>query len=254
MNQSYHNTLACASILSPHGINYELFLRNLPDDGTLKAVVPLVKERVLRPSGDNILFDPNRVEATDLSAACENPEDVLIFLAGMLKEMMDCPCVEENRDYISVLHTFQNACKQFCGRNEELDDQLAELLASLVNLLDVPMIHFAKKDMDFEAYDRRHLDVLRSAEASLALKTLDRGLDEEEDSARKLGLCRFTYDSLQLVSALLHGPLSPDESTESVDQLIRVVEDKVSEWEAVVEIKTALYELEKECGSLSDNH
>lgn len=254
MNQSYHNTLACASILPPHGINYELFLRNLPGDGALRAVVSLTKERILLVSGDNILFDPNRAEAADLNTAYENPEGVLIFLAGMLKEMMDCPCVEENRNYISILHTFQNACKQFCGRNEELDDQLAELLASLVNLLDVPMIHFVKKDMDFEAYDRSHLDVLCSAEASLALKTLDRGLDEEEDSVRKLGLYRFTYDSLQLVSALVHGPLSPDEATESVDQLIRVVEDRISDWEAVVEIETALHELEKECGSLPDNH
>lgn len=254
MKKSYYCMLGCLAILPPNGINYELFFRNLPNEEALKAVVPLAKERVLRPSGDNILFDPNRVEAADLNTAYENPEEVLIFLAGMLKEMMDCPCVEENRDYISVLHTFQNACKQFCGRNDELNDQLAELLASLVDLLDVPMIHFVKKDMDFEAYDRSHLVVLCSAEASLALKTLERGLEEKEDSARKLRLYRFTYDSLQLVSALLHGPLSPDKDTESVDQLLRVVEDRISDWEAVVEIETALHELEKECGSLPDNH
>lgn len=134
------------------------------------------------------------------------------------------------------------------GRSEDLDDQLAELLANLANLLDEPMIHFVKKDMDFEAYDRGYLDVLCSAEASLALKTLYRGLNEEDDASRKLRLYRFTYDSLQLVSTLLHGPLSPSEAAESVDELLHVVEEEITEWETVVEIETALREFEEECG------
>lgn len=252
MNQSYYDALACASILPVAGINYNMFLRNLPNDETILATIPLLKNRILRVNEENITLSHDLVPTEDLDTH-ENPSAMLVFLGGLLKEMASCPRVEENREYISVLHTFLNACKHFSGRSEDLDDQLAELLAILVNLLDEPMIHFVKKDMDFEAYDRGYLDVLCSAEASLALKTLDRGLEEGDDASRKLRLYRFTYDSLQLVSTLLHGHLSPAEAAESVDELLHVVEGKISEWEAVVEIETALRELEKECGVVPDS-
>lgn len=252
MNQSYYDALTCASILPVAGIDYNMFLRNLPNDETILATIPLLKNKVLRVNEENITLTHDLVKAEDLGTH-ENPSAMLAFLEGLLEEMASCPSAEENREYIPVLHTFLNACKHFNGRSEDLDDQLSELLASLVNLLDEPMIHFVKKDMDFEVYDRGYLNVLCSAEASLALKTLDRGLEDEDDASRKLRLYRFTYDSLQSVSALLHGPLSPDEATETVDELLRVVKGKVSEWEAVVEIEAALHELEKECGVAPDS-
>lgn len=247
MNQSYYDALTCASILPAAGIEYNMFLRSLPNDETILATIPLLKNKVLRVNEENITLAHDFAKAEDLSTH-ENPSAMLAFLGGLLEEMASCSRVEENREYISVLHTFLNACKHFNGRSEDLDDQLAELLANLVNLLDEPMIHFVKKDMDFEAYDGGYLDVLCSAEASLALKILERGLNEEDDVSRKLRLYRFTYDSLQLVSTLLHGPLGPNEATESVDELLHVVEGKISDWEDIVEIETALRELEKECG------
>lgn len=252
MNQFYYDALTCASILPAAGIDYNMFLRNLPNDETILATIPLLKNKVLRVNEENITLTHDLVKAEDMSTH-ENPSAMLVFLGGLLGEMASCPRVEENRAYISVLHTFLNACKHFSGCSEELDNQLAELLATLVNLLDEPMIHFVKKDMDFEAYDRGCLDVLCSAEASLALKTLDRGLEEEDDASRKLRLYRFTCDSLRAVSALLHGPLGPNEATESVDDLLHVVEGKISDWEDVVEIETALCELEKECCVVPDS-
>lgn len=252
MNQSYYDALTCASILPAAGIDYNMFLRNLPNDETILATIPLLKNKVLRVNEENITLTHDLVKAEDLGTH-ENPSAMLAFLGGLLEEMASCPSAEENREYIPVLHTFINACKHFNGRSEDLDDQLSELLAILVNLLDEPMIHFVKKDMDFEAYDRGYLDVLCSAEASLALKTLDRGLEEEDDASRKLRLYRFTYDSLQLISTLLHGPLSPDDAVESVDELLEVIEGKISEWETIVEIEVALCELEKECGVLPDS-
>ena len=252
MNQSYYDTLTCASILPAAGIDYNMFLRNLPNNETILATIPLLKSKVLRVNEEKITLTHELVTTEELSTR-ENPSVMLAFLGGLLEEMASCPSVENNRDYISILHSFLNACKHFNGRNEELDNQLAELLASLVNLLDEPTIHLIKMDMDCEAYDRGYLDVLCSAEASLALKTLSRGLEDEDDASRKLSLYRFTYDSLHLVSALLHGPLSPDEATESVDELLEVVEEKISEWEAVIEIEAALRELEKECGIVPDS-
>ena len=250
MNQSYYDALTCASILPAAGIDYNMFLRNLPNDETMLATIPLLKNKVLRVNEENITLTHDLVKAEDL-VSHENPSAMLAFLGGLLEEMVSCPKVEENREYISVLHTFLNACKHFNSRSEDLDDQLAELLASLINLLDEPMIHFVKKDMDFETYDSGYLDVLCSAEASLALKTLDRGLEEENDASRKLRLYRFAYDSLQAVSALLHGPLGPNEATETVDELLHVLEGKVSEWEPVAEIEVVLRKLEKECGVVS---
>lgn len=251
MNQSYYDALTCASILPAAGIDYNMFLRNLPNDETILATTPLFKNKILRVKGEKITLAQDLLATEDLSTH-ENPSAMVVFLEGLLMEMASCTKIEENRDYFSVLQTFLNASKHFCGRNEDLDDKLAEMLAVLLNLLDEPMIHFVKKDMDFEAYDRGYLDVLCSAEASLALKTLDRGL-EEDDASRKLRLYQFTYDSLQLISTLLHGPLSPDEAVESVDELLKVVEGKIPEWEAVVEIETVLRELEKECGIVPDS-
>ena len=252
MNQFYYDALTCASLLPAAGIEYNMFLRNLPNDETILATTPLFKNKILQVKGEKITLAQDLLATEDLSTH-EKPSTMVFFLEGLLMEMASCTKIEENREYISVLHTFLNACKHFNGRSEDLDDQLAELLASLVNLLDEPMIHFVKKDMDFEAYDRGYLDVLCSAEASLALKTLDRGLEEEDDASRKLRLYRFTYDSLQSVSALLHGPLGPNEATETVDELLHVLEEKVSEWEPVAEIEAVLRELEKECGVVPDS-
>ena len=252
MNQSYYDALTCASILPAAGIDYNMFLRNLPNDETILATIPLLKNKVLRVKGEKITLAQDLLATEDLSTH-ENPSAMVLFLEGLVMEMASCTKIEENRVYFSVLQTFLNASKHFCGRNEELDDKLAEMLASLVNLLDEPMVHFVKKDMDYEAYDKDYLDVLGSAEASLALKTLDRGLEEEDDASRKLRLYRFTYDSLQAVSGLLHGPLGPNEATETVDELLYVLEEKISEWEPVAEIEVMLRELEKECGVVPDS-
>lgn len=246
MNQFSYDVLTCASILPVAGLDYNLFLRNLPNNETILAVIPLVKDRILRVNTQNIAFAHDLVETEDLSKH-ENPSAVLVFLEGLLKEMAACPRVEDNREYISVLHTFQNACGRFCGLNEDLDNKLAGFLASLVNLLEEPILHFISKDMKCD--NKELLSVLCNAEEALVLKVLDRAYEATE-TIKQLKLFRFIYKSLQSISYVRHNWLGVNDSTEYVDNLIDLIDGRIAKLGVAISLEESSSEMKQEFGPL----
>lgn len=135
MNQVAYDVLTCAAILPAVGLDHNLFLKCIPNAEMVMAMFPLFKEGILGLREFKLVLNGNS-DVLDSLHEHENPTVLVSFLEGLLNEMKACPRGEENQFYISVLQTFQNACERFCGRSNDLDDQLAELSASLVNLLE----------------------------------------------------------------------------------------------------------------------
>lgn len=248
MNQSYCDALACASILPVTGINQNMFLRNLPNKEMRLASMQLLKDRILRVDGGKIEFVLDSVNLTGLSEH-ENLTAVVAFLEGLLKEMTSCPKVEDSREYVSVLHAFLNAGERFCGVSKDIDDKLAELLASLVDLMDEPLFHFITKEMKCDR--KEHLSVLCNAEEALALKVLERAYEASETS-KQFKLFRFAYASLQSISHAHHNWIGVNDSTEYVDNLIDLIGRRITNLKYIISLEETLAELERECGLLPE--
>ena len=247
MKQSAYDVLTCAAVIPAAGLDHNLFLKCIPNAEMVLAMIPLLKDGLLGLRGFKIILNDN-LAGLDSLHEHENPTALISFLESLLNEMKACPRIEENKDYISVLHTFQNACERFCGCDEELNDKLAELSASLANLLDEPFFHFLTKEMKCD--DKEYLSILCNAEETLVLKVLDRAYEAPETS-KQLTLFRFCLESLQSISHAHHNWLGVNTSTEYVDNLIGLIDERIRKLEVMATLEEALAELEREFGPLN---
>ena len=248
MNQTAYDVLTCAAVLPAAGFDHNLFLKCINAEMVL-AMPPLFKEGVLTLRRFKLVLNNNWIGLDDLREH-ENPTVLLSFLEGLLNEMEACPRVEENRYYISVLHIFRRACERFCGHSSDLDNRLAELSASLVNLLEEPFFHFITKEMDCD--NKNYLAVLCNAEEALALKVLDRAYEAPE-TGTQLALFQFCLESLKSISYAHHNCLGSNDSTEYVDNLIDLIDKRIDKLEVMVTLEEALAELEREFGPLPED-
>lgn len=249
MTHFHYDVLICASVLPTAGINTNLFLNCIPVDDMVETVAPLLKDELLALGRFKIALNADYAKTADLSEH-ENPAVMLDFLERLLKEMATCPKVEDNREYISVLHTFHNACKRLCGRTEELDDKLAELSASLVDLLEEPFFHFITTETKLE--DENHLAFLTNAEEALVLRVLARAYEVPEAS-KQLKLFMFIRRSLQSISYAHHNWLGINESTEHIDSLIELIDERIAKLEVMFSLEQSLAELAREFDSLQED-
>lgn len=248
MNQTAYDVLTCAWVLPVAGIDHNLFMKCINTEMVM-AMIPLFRERIFGLREFKLVLNDNPDVLASLHEH-ENPAVLVSFMEGLLNEMKACPNVEKNQFYISVLHTFHNACKRFCGREEELDDKLAELSASLVNLLEEPFFHFITKEMSCD--NKEYLSVLCNAEEALVLKVLDRAYEAPETS-KQLKLFRFCLASLQAISHAHHNWLGVNDSTEYVDNLIGLIGERITKLKYMLSLEDALAELEREFGPLPED-
>lgn len=248
MNQTAYDVLTCAGVLPVAGIDHNLFMKCINTEMVM-AMIPLFREGILGLRGFKLVLNDNPDVRVSLHEH-ENPTVLVSFLEGLLNEMKASPRVEEKRNYISVLHIFQNACERFCGRSNDLDDQLAELSTSLVNLLEEPFFHFLTKEMKCD--NKEYLSILCNAEETLVLKALDRAYEEPE-TGEQLTLFRFCLESLQSISHVHHNWIGVNDSTEYVDNMIELIGERITKLKYMVSLEEALAELERELGPLSED-
>lgn len=247
MNKSAnYDVLTCAGCLPVTGLDYNLFLKCMPNEQMLVATAFLTKDKILGLRGSKIFLKDNPAEL-DCLHEHENPAVVLVFLEGLLNEMKACPNIEDDRNYISVLHTFQTACKRFCGWSEDMDDRLAELSASLVDLTEEPLLHFITRDMTCDKTE--YLSLLCNAEEALVLKVLDRAYNVPETKTQ-LKLFRFISESLRSISYVHHNLVGVNDSTQTVDNLLGITDERIEKLEVLASLEEALAELEREFGPL----
>ena len=249
MNQTAYDVLTCAAVLPAAGFDHNLFLKCVPSAEMVLAMPPLFKKGILGLRGFKLVLNNNLGEFDGLHEH-ENPTVLVSFLEGLLNEMTACARIEENQDYIAVLHTFQTACERFCGHSNDLDDQLAELLASLVNLLEEPFFHFLTVEMKCD--NKKHLSILCNAEEALVLKVLDRAYEVPETS-KQLTYFRFCLASLQSISHAHHNTLGVNDSTEYVDNLIGLIDERIAKLKYMISLEETLAEWERELGSLPED-
>lgn len=247
MNQTTYDLLTCAVVIPAAGLDHNLFLKCIPNAEMVLAMPALFKKGILGLRGFKLVLNDNPDVLTSLHEH-ENPAVLVSFLEGLLNEMKVCPKVEENQNYIAVLHTFQTACERICGRSDH-DDQLAELLASLVNLLEEPFFHFLTVEMKCD--NKSYLSVLCNAEEKLVLKLLDRAYEVPETS-KQLKLFKFCLASLKAISHAHHGCIGINDSTPYVDNLMELIGERITKLEYMISLEEALAELERECGPLPD--
>lgn len=249
MNQIAYDVLTCAAVIPAAGLDHNLFLKCIPNAEMVMAMIPLFRERILGLHEFKLVLNDNPDVLASLHEH-EHPAVLVSFLEGLLNEMKACPNVEENQFFISVLHTFHNACKRFCGREEELDDKLAELFASLVDLLEEPIFHFITKEKSCD--NKEYLSILCNAEETLVLKMLDRAYEAPETS-KQLKLFRFCLASLQAISHVHHGFIGVNDSTPYVDNLMGLIDERITKLEYMISLEDALAELEREFGPLPED-
>lgn len=249
MNQTTYDVLTCAAVLPVAGLDHNLFLKCIPTAEMVLAMPPLFKEGILGLRGFKLVLNGN-LGGLDSLHEYENPTVLVSFLEGLLNEMKVCPKLEENQLYIPVLHTFLNACERFCGRNNDFDDQLAELAASLVNLLEEPFFHFLTVEMKCD--NKEYLSVLSNAEEALVLKVLDRAYEAPEAS-KQLTLFHFCLASLKSISHAHHNWLGANDSTEYVDNLINIIDKGIDKLVSIVTLEEAFAELERKFGPLPED-
>lgn len=249
MNQTAYDVLTCATVIPAAGLDHNLFLKCIPNSDMVMAIIPLLKDGLLGLRGFKLVLNDNQVELDSLHEN-ENPTVLLSFLENLLNETKACPDAENDRNYISVLRTFHNTCERFCGRNEDLDDKLAELLASLVDLLGKPFLHFITKEMKCD--HKEYLSVLCNAEEALVLKVLDRAYEEPE-TGKQLALFRFCLESLQSISHAHHNWIGVNDSTEYVDNMIKLIGERIIKLKYMISLEEALAALEREFGPLPED-
>lgn len=205
MAKTHYGVTTCAAVIPQTGLSKDLFLIALPSDDLRIAAAEMMEKGLLQEKEGRIHLEETFAQSIDIKKDGD-AETCMAFLQKLLEEMEASPCVEEERDYLSVFQTFHRTSQLLAGVSSASDIKLAELSAALVNLLKDPCISFINKtDLDSLAW----LKVKCDMEFSLTLKIMQR-IKDEKDHGKITAMLTFAESSMKkLDEAGKYGLLEP---------------------------------------------